>query len=277
MGRFERRRRAAASMVDRALFRGRLKPCRRETIGGLSFSFAHEAEFASIHRNVFVDREYRFDADTPTPFVIDGGAHIGVGVLFFKWCYPGARVVAFEPNPDVFALLERNVRRNGLTDVRLVNAALAGTTGEIDFYAQRGTCRERTWGGAAVRNRWLELDPAASRTIRVPAVRLSAYVDRPVDLLKLDVEGLEAEVLAEAEPVLHRVRSIVLEFHGSSTNPSNSLERVLGVLARSGFVSAIEQRGEVVPLDAVDRADPHWLIVRGWRPSGPPVSPGTTA
>lgn len=270
MGCFGRQRRSLAWAVDRVLFRCRLKPQRRASIDGLQFAFAHEEEFISIHQNVFGDREYRFDAEGPIPFVIDGGAHIGLSVLFFKRYYPNAQIVAFEPNPDVFALLERNVRQNHLDGVRLVNAALAGAAGEIDFHAQRGTCREWTWGGSTVKNRWLELDPKASRTIRVPAVRLSEFLDRPVDLLKLDVEGLEAEVLAEAEPLLGRVQQVVLEFHGSTTNPANDLERILDLLERAGFAAAIEQRGEVVPLDRVDRTDPHWLIVRAQRGDTPP-------
>jgi len=275
--RFGRSGAAAASLIDRALFRCRLRPLRTATIDGLHFSFAHEEEFATIHANVFGDREYRFAAASPDPLILDCGAHIGVGVLFFKRLYPNARIVAFEPNPAVFPILERNVRQNNLADVRLVNAAVAAEAGEIDFHAQRGSCRDRTWGGSAARNRWLELEPKKSRTIRVPAVRLSTFLDRPVDLLKLDVEGLEAEVLTEAEPALHRAREIVLEFHGSGTNPGNSLERILGVLERTGFAYALEQRGEVVPLDRVDRTDPFWLIVRARRRDLDPPGPSSPA
>ncbi|MDP9364244.1 MAG: FkbM family methyltransferase [Chloroflexota bacterium] len=277
MERFRRLGAAAAALIDRALFLSRLRPVRTATIDGLCFSYAHEKEFATIHRDVFGDREYRFAADSPAPLILDGGAHIGVSVLFFKRLHARARIVAFEPNPTVFSLLQRNVRQNDLADVRLVNAALAPEAGEIDFHAQRGGCRERTWGGSAARNRWLEFDPEASRTIRVPAVRLSSFLDRPVDLLKLDVEGLEAEVLAEAEPVLHRAKEIVLEFHGSSTNPANSLERLLGVLERTGFAYALEQRGEVVSLDRVDRTDPYWLIVRAHRRDHEPLPPEAPA
>lgn len=178
---------ALRSAVAAALFRCRIKPTRSATIDGMTVAFANEEEFRRIHENVFVDDDDGFEPATNAPFVLDCGAHIGLSVLSFKARHPRARIVAFEPNPAAFAFPRRNVRRNGLTDVALVNAAVAATAGKIDFYAQHGGPRDWTWGGSGVRNRWL--DPAASRRITVPTVRLAPDVDRPVDLLKLDVEG----------------------------------------------------------------------------------------
>ena len=249
--------------IDDWLHRCRIRPMRSTTIDGITFSFANGAEFSSIYRNVFVDHEYRFDAATATPFILDCGAHIGVSVLYFKALYPQATVAAFEPNPDVFELLKLNVGKNNLADVELVNAAVAGASGEIDFYTQKGSPREWTWGSAGVKNGWH--DPTACRTIRVPAVRLSSYIDREVDLLKLDVEGMEEVVLADIETALSMVKEIVIEFHGSSTNDRNSLERVLRLLELNGFGYRMKQGTEMVTLDGVERTDPYWLIVRARR------------
>lgn len=249
--------------VEAGLFRCRLRGSRRASIDGMTVAFANEEEFRRIYENVVVDDDYRFAATTSSPFILDCGAHIGLSVLAFKARYPRARIVAFEPNPAVFPLLRRNVRRNGLANVELVKAAVAGTAGEIDFYAQRGGPRDWTWGGSGVRNRWL--DPAASRRITVPAVRLAPYVDRPVDLLKLDVEGMETSVLAGNEDVLDRVNEIVLEFHGSSTNRANSLERALAILERHRFEPIVRQGTRTVAPDQVERTDPFWLMIRARR------------
>jgi len=254
---------AVWAAVDARLFRYRLRRFRQATIDGMTVAFAHEEEFRRIHQNVFVDDDYRFDSATASPFILDCGAHIGLSVLAFKARYPQARIVAFEPNPAVFPLLRRNVRRNGLAEVELVNAAVAPAAGEIDFYAQRGGPRDWTWGGSGVRNRWL--DPAASRRITVPAVRLAPYVDRPVDLLKLDVEGMETSVLAGNEDVLDRVNEIVLEFHGSSTNRANRLEEVLAILDRHRFDPTVRQGARPVTPDQVERTDPFWLMIRARR------------
>lgn len=252
------------SAVEAGLFRCRLAPARTATIDGMAVAFANGEEFARIREHVFVDEDYRFAASTDAPFVLDCGAHIGLSVLYVKSRYPRARIVAFEPNPAVFALLSRNVRANRLTGVALVNAAVADVAGEIDFYAQRGGPRAWTWGGSGVRNLWL--DPRSSRRIKVPAVRLAPYVDRPVDLLKLDVEGMEALVLAGNEDVLDRVNEVILEFHGSSTNRANGLERVLEILGRHGLDPTLRQGTRAVTPDQVERTDPYWLMVRARRP-----------
>ena len=40
---------------------------------------------------------------------IDCGANIGISILFFKKQYPDCTIMAFEPNPHAFPLLEKNV------------------------------------------------------------------------------------------------------------------------------------------------------------------------
>src|SRR5437773_1931564 len=104
-------------------------------IDGISFSFLNEKEFEFLYHEIFKVEEWRFTAKTPSPFIIDCGAHIGISVLYFKKLYPRAKIAAFEPNPDTFKLLELNIRQNNLSDVKLVNAAISNSTEEgIDFY-----------------------------------------------------------------------------------------------------------------------------------------------
>ena len=64
-------------------------------------------------------------------------------------------------------------------------------------------------------------------TVRVPAVRLSRYVTKPVDFLKLDVEGSELPVLRDlvSSGTIAQIRQMVIEFHhhmspAEDTSPS---------------------------------------------------------
>src|SRR4051812_5110722 len=72
------------------------------------------------YKDIFGQEIYGFEASGPQPRVIDGGGYIGMSVLYFKLRYPGARVTCFEPDAEIFRLLERNIHDNELEDVELV-------------------------------------------------------------------------------------------------------------------------------------------------------------
>src|SRR5690606_180049 len=72
-------------------------------------------------------------------------------------------------------------------------------------------------------------------TFAVSCRTLSAYLTEPVNFLKLDIEGLEADVLEEARDHLHQVEQIFCEVHEESGAAGKRLARVLGVLETAGF------------------------------------------
>lgn len=61
--------------------------------------------------------------------IVDAGANIGNHTLFFAKVCGAAEVHAFEPLRTIFAVLERNVALNGLTNVRCHNMALGAAAG----------------------------------------------------------------------------------------------------------------------------------------------------
>jgi FkbM family methyltransferase len=243
--------------------RWRPAPLRESTIDGVRFTYGNRAEFKRIYADIFRNDEYAFSPATDAPRILDCGSHIGLSVLYLKRRFPKARIVAFEPNPDAFALLARNVEQNGLADVELVNAALAPEAGGIPFEIHRRGVRGRTWGGSGAPNPWIGWGNYLQVT--VPSVRLSHWLDQPVDLLKMDIEGMETVVLAEAEPRLGVVRQIILEFHGARANPDNDLDRLLAILERAGFAVRLKQGQRWVNPATVERTDPFWLTLSAER------------
>jgi FkbM family methyltransferase len=134
--------------------------------------------------------------------VVDVGAHIGTYTV--RGGAAGATVIAFEPNPETFAILSRNVEANGLTSVRLMQCAASdrserrmlgvptGFSGKASFVHTGGTT------GVAVECRPLD-------------VLVPPQLAGSVDWLKIDAEGFEVEILRGGENLLRRTRQIILE------------------------------------------------------------------
>jgi FkbM family methyltransferase len=230
---------------------------------GYRFHCRNRAEFERICHDVFDDHEYAFETRNRAPLIIDAGAHVGAATHYFKRRYPTARVLAIEANPITFALLEENIAHNQLRDVHAIQAALAPHPGEIAFYASATDEEPGAWGDSAIRQPWHE--EAGTAIVRVPAVTLSSLLTEPVDLLKLDIEGLETVVLEEAAPRLALVQRVVLEYHGTRANRDNSIARVTRTLRSAGLTPEVRQFGRVVSLVAIQRDDPYWLMVRAER------------
>jgi FkbM family methyltransferase len=221
------------------------------TIDGVTFSFANEGDFDLVYNEKFKVNQYKFSTRTTAPLILDCGANIGISVLYFKKLYPRARVIAFEPNPETFKLLEHNVQQNNLCDVQLINAAVGSSNGTIEFYVNDDpVCWSLSDTGIADSYS----GPAGWKAITVPQVRLSSYITEPVDYLKLDIEGMEEIVLREIEERIDLIGEIRMEFHSHRANKENDLDRVLSLLARHEFNYAFELDRKLLSLRHVRRA-----------------------
>jgi FkbM family methyltransferase len=135
---------------------------------------------------------------------IDIGANIGFHTLHLARV-EDARVIAVEPVPTTHALLERNVRRNGMHNVRCVSSALGRAPGRAQIYVYpEGT------GNASL----VDLSRRASVTaIEVPVTTLDDLCAkegvRP-DVIKCDVEGAELLVIEGGASTLREARPMVL-------------------------------------------------------------------
>jgi FkbM family methyltransferase len=126
----------------------------------------------------------------PNDLVIDVGAYVGNHTVFFA-SICDAEVVAFEPNPPSFAILDRNIALNGLQDrVTAYNKGLGRATAKAEV-----TCPSRTNQGSA------ELTLSDDGSVDVVALD-DIPLPRAPRIIKIDVEGMEAEVLAGATKLI---------------------------------------------------------------------------
>lgn len=191
------------------------------TLPGRPFEIVDALSFLEMFEEIWEREVYRFAARSEKPFILDGGANVGLSVAFFKKAYPQSEIIAFEPDQKIFAVLERNVKAWGLQGVSLVPRALWTDATTLPFLP------EGSDGGRVARPG----DPAAGR---IQSVRLRDYLSRPVDLLKVDIEEGETEVLEDCHDLLGNVAHLFVEYHGAADRPQR-LPRLLSVLAGAGF------------------------------------------
>lgn len=198
-----------------------------------TISYLNEAELDEMLRELYAKNYYNWHTDKSDPVIFDVGALIGETVLFFKDQFPHAKITAFEPSPRSFALLKKNISQNKLTQVKIINAAVAKKSGKMNFYTSK--LENNPWGrGDSLKENKFN-NKARSKIVQVSSVRLSRYINSPIDLLKLDIEGAETEVIQEIEPKLKLVKNIILEFHASISNPENKLSLILSILHKNNF------------------------------------------
>lgn len=162
--------------------------------------------------------------------VIDIGAGIGEFAILAAKEHPGSAVYAYEPFPESFALLEENLERNGIRNVRAFQAGVASESGKLSL-ATTGAAVQHTTTGSTVSG-------SASATIEVQALSLDDLFRvnnlAQCDFLKIDCEGCEFEILFSASPpTLQKINHICLEYHDGFTEFSHG--DLVTYLQQNGF------------------------------------------
>ncbi|KQP05470.1 FkbM family methyltransferase [Methylobacterium sp. Leaf93] len=141
---------------------------------------------------------------------LDIGANIGAYALFVAaFAGPGARILAVEPQPDVFDRLTYNIAQNPFGTVKAVACAVADKAGELTLFVD-----PRNRGESSLKI----VGTNEGAQIRVPAVTLLGLAQGEgitrIDAIKLDVEGAEDLILEpffREAPVSLHPRLLVIE------------------------------------------------------------------
>ena len=236
-----------------------------DLIKGLQIEYEYGSDIGSkLFRNRrFETREIEFFQELlqrhrGTPVVLDVGANIGLHSMSWAATRADVQVFAFEPSPATAITLERNVARNGLGDrIEIVRAAVSDHEGtavllECDdnaYSSLKDTGRKNVIG-----------------SVEVPTLTLDQFVERrqipELALIKVDVEGLETEVLSGAERTLRTLRpDLFVEIYGgtkSNPDPSATVE-----LVRSfGYEALVLIDGHPTPYKRHDDANYNYYFRR---------------
>ena len=134
--------------------------------------------------------------------VVDIGANIGYySVLFSRWAGPTGHVYAFEPDPDNFRVLERNISLNQSRNITAERMAVSDSNEPIKLFIS-----EESRGD----HRSFESDESRA-SVEVPATTLDSYLKgKRVDLIKMDIQGAEAIALEGMRETLQKNPGLVI-------------------------------------------------------------------
>ena len=155
----------------------------------------------------------------PGMVAVDVGANIGTHtVCFAQSVGPNGRVYAFEPQSVLHQVLCGNVALNNCRNVVAENEALGAQPGKVVVpwldYARKGNF------GALELGAWTQGDT-------VPVATLDSYALDRCNLIKIDVEGMERDVLAGARSTIVRHQPLL---YVENNKPERSRELIQWLL-----------------------------------------------
>jgi FkbM family methyltransferase len=137
--------------------------------------------------------------------LLDVGANIGNHTAFLAPLFK--RVMAFEPNPLVFGILQANIAGNRLQNVTAVNKGLGARAGKLRFYQNLDNNL-----GASGFVKGKGSKPVGTFEVAVGDAELKRLGVKPADVraVKIDVEGLETQVIAGLATTLKKGHPLVM-------------------------------------------------------------------
>jgi FkbM family methyltransferase len=133
----------------------------------------------------------------PSPVILDIGANIGNHTVYFAKICHAARVICYEPQRTVFEMLVKNIELNGATDI--VTPKNMGVGSELS-YADISSVGRDNLGATSF---------TGSEHGNYPIRTVDCEDLSRLDMIKIDVEGMQIEVLRGALKTIEKFRPII--------------------------------------------------------------------
>jgi FkbM family methyltransferase len=163
------------------------------------------------------------------PVILDVGANIGAFTILAVKLFGRARIFDFEPDKENFKILNKNIILNNFEDrVIISDLALDKESGEKTFYIHKKEYAHSLLPRDAN-------DQAGSVKIKSTTIEeiFKKYNFDKIDLLKLDIEGLEYEIIYNLpQEYFSKIDNIVLEIHDRE---GFSCEELVKFLEKNGY------------------------------------------
>lgn len=174
--------------------------------------------------------------------IVNIGSCWGEEDAAFAKAFPDARVFSFEPNPEAYPTLLKNVK--GHANIFPQNRAVGEVGGTIDFYQSTNRCGTSSMFPTS--GVYDCIEPLPARKIQVECVRLdeclSAHGVTEIDLIWADAQGAELAALRSAGTLIDTVKCIFVEVEYKPIYAGQPLyPEVKGFLEGRGFTEVWSQ------------------------------------
>lgn len=183
-----------------------------------------------------------------TDTVLDLGANVGVFSIWLARTAPGIRVLAFEPFEENFAVLKANA--SPWREIEVYQLAVGGSC---------GTACMKVVGERSIDHQLDQSREGGVTVLTLAEIADLAGTNSPIDFLKIDIEGSEAEVFEhdQAPNLMQRFRKVAIEWHEhlrpgvldllkARLSPTHEIVAIQADDPRYGLLQAAVRRGSPV-------------------------------
>ena len=167
--------------------------------------------------------------------VFDIGSYTGVYALVAAKSNKTSQIKAFEPNPDLFSALEKNLKLNRVGNVKSEQMALDNESGKAYLYLNHDI---HTSIGSLVQS------SSAGKKILVDKTTLDIYCENNsincIDLMKIDVEGYETNILQGGMSIITKSNPLIL----MESLSKKTLETQHELLSKLGYLNPLQVNGD---------------------------------
>ncbi|MCR9176535.1 MAG: FkbM family methyltransferase [Alphaproteobacteria bacterium] len=180
----------------------------------------------------------------PVRTVLDIGANIGTyAVAFGKLLGPKGKVIAVEGNAETARILTHNARVNGLTNIEVVQAVLAGTSFAIEEVRSDGSSQSE-----------FRRNVDATGDLRATTIDELCAPLTDLQFIKIDVNGADFEILNGGYATVKRFRpSILIEFSPAMIDPRD-FSQTLDILEEQSYHLSFFRGHSVGALEPMNHA-----------------------
>jgi FkbM family methyltransferase len=174
-------------------------------------AFADTLNSGNIYEQDFV-MEFLQDVVKSSKTILDIGSHAGSHTVLYKHINPDCEIYCFEPQSEMFNLLEHNISKNSFKNIKTFNKGVANVAikssmsnsvldgDNVGKNIEYGTGKRFNLGGLQIGNGGEEIE-----TITIDSLNLESC-----DYIKIDVEGFEPLVLIGAENTIKKFKPTIL-------------------------------------------------------------------